>query len=213
MDPPTAGREPRPPSHVSAAATCHTLPGLGSVMERSLSVGEGEGIRGLYREEVTPEVRSSLGPDLKVWSGSLKKGMHGPAPSARSLLGPPLPQARRLQFGEGKGRQLGRKSCSPPKNLLIRSSRRSVSCVGMCLLSPQNHRWCPSERFLLWAACCLSALCQRVRWVFRSEGPAFDHPIQGGEMNLLTKVMPFVATKKCPQLGRHFRGGTLIWHS
>lgn len=40
-DPPTTGPEPRPPSHVSAAATCHALPGLGSVMERSLSVGEG----------------------------------------------------------------------------------------------------------------------------------------------------------------------------
>ena len=81
MDPPTTGREPRPPSHVSAAATCHTLPGLGSVMGRSLSMGEGEGgLAQFEREEVTPEVRSTLGPDLKVWSGSLKKGMHCPAP-------------------------------------------------------------------------------------------------------------------------------------
>lgn len=96
MDPPTTGREPRPPSHVSAAATCHALPGLGSVMERSLSVGEGKGARELHGVEVTQQSRSSLGPDLKVWSGSLKKGMHCPAPKRPSLLGAAPPPPPRL---------------------------------------------------------------------------------------------------------------------
>lgn len=138
MDPPTTGREPRPPSHVSAAATCHALPGLGSVMERSLSVGEGKGARELHGVEVTQQSRSSLGPDLKVWSGSLKKGMHCPAPKRPSLLGaaPPPPQARKRQFGEGKAQQLGRK-VAVPQNLLIHSAGR-VSCFGMCLLPPPS---------------------------------------------------------------------------
>lgn len=134
MDPPTTGREPRPPSHVSAAATCHALPGLGSVMERSLSVGEGKGARELHGVEVTQQSRSSLGPDLKVWSGSLKKGMHCPAPKRpEPPRGRPSPQARKRQFGEGKAQQLGRK-VAVPQNLLIHSAGESA--VSECAFCP-----------------------------------------------------------------------------
>lgn len=116
MDPPTTGREPRPPSHVSAAATCHALPGLGSVMERSLSVGEGKGARELHGVEVTQQSRSSLGPDLKVWSGSLKKGMHCPAPKRpEPPRGRPSPPGSEAPVWRRKSPAAGQESCSPPK--------------------------------------------------------------------------------------------------
>lgn len=162
MDPPTTGREPRPPSHVSAAATCHALPGLGSVMERSLSVGEGKGARELHGVEVTQQSRSSLGPDLKVWSGSLKKGMHCPAPKRpEPPRVRPSPQARKRQFGEGKAQQLGRK-VAVPQNLLIHSAGESaVSECAFCP-PPSPHRWRWSDQFAICCPCCLcpSALCQ-----------------------------------------------------
>lgn len=136
MDPPTTGREPRPPSHVSAAATCHALPGLGSVMERSLGVGEGKGARELRGVEVTQQSRSSLGPDLKVWSGSLKKGMHCPAPKRPSLLGAAPPPGSEAPVWRRKSAAAGQESCSPPKLADPFSGR--VSCFGMCLLPPPH---------------------------------------------------------------------------
>ena len=113
-DPPTTGPEPRPPSHVSAAATCHALPGLGSVMERSLRVGEEA--NGMNQQgRGNPAAPTLLGSDLKVRSGSLKKRMYCPPPTPPPTRPPqrasPPPRSAQLVWGR-KHQQLGRKSCS-----------------------------------------------------------------------------------------------------
>lgn len=154
MGPPTTGREPRPPSHVSAAATCHTLPGLGSVMERSLSVGEGANKR-TQQGRGNSGVPSTLGPDLKVWSGSLKKGMHCPAPKRPEprRAGHPSP---RLGSSSLEKERAGSWAGKVLKNLLIHSSSRSISGFGRCLLSPKTTDGAGADGLVM---CGLRSVC------------------------------------------------------
>ena len=116
-DPPTTGSEPRPPSHVSAAATCHALPGLGSVMERSLRLGE-EDSEMNQQGRGNPAAPTLPCSDLKVRSGSLKKRKYSPAPTApptRALWrASPPPHSAELVWGR-KHQQLGRKKLQLPK--------------------------------------------------------------------------------------------------
>lgn len=171
------GAQASQPSVCSCDLSCTSWSGFcnGKIIKRG-----GEGRDGGSKR--TPQGRgnsakspASLGPDLKVCSGSLKKGMHCPAPKRpeppRAAPPPPPPpptrQARKLQFGEGKGRQLGRKRFSPP-NLLIHSVGESaVSECAFCTHTPKKKH--PTDgagvNNLLHAvtdACGLSALCQGV---------------------------------------------------